>query len=124
MNLQALLIRATASIASGLMLTAAVLIAGPAHTTAAPAAGAPAAAITTVRPKPVVLPTIHVRPTPHQRMLAADRVDAPVTGAAFVEATPHRDASAAFAIPSLRGPDVDMPYYSFGKVLPHIGAKE
>lgn len=125
MNLQALLIRAIASIASGLMLTAAVLIASPARTTASPAAIAPTATLAAARPQPVVLPTIHVRPTPQQRVAAANYPEAPAAAkASIVEAALRQDVSAAIATPSLRGLEVDMPYYSFGKILPRIGRKE
>ena len=63
---------------------------------------------------PVTLATVHVRPD------AARSTTVPV--AAHVETT-QTDASAdhhgsSMSLPTLR---LDMPYYSFGKVLPRVG---
>ncbi|MBU6200149.1 MAG: hypothetical protein KGI64_03150 [Xanthomonadaceae bacterium] len=121
MYLQALLIRAAVAIATGLMLTAAILID---HTGHASPATAPVAAVAehsrSAMSAPVTLPTIHVRPT------AADlaSASAPQNHGAVSVINAALPDLAAPSTPSLRGLDVDMPYYSFGRVLPRIGSKE
>lgn len=119
MYLQALLIRAAVAAATGLLLTAAIFAnhggqAAHAATPAATIAKSARGAIST----PVTLPTIHVRPT------AAELAAAPVpekkpTRLAIEVTLPDLSASAP-----LRGLNIDMPYYSFGKVLPRVGSKE
>lgn len=123
MNLQALLIRATASIAFGLIATAAIVIARPATNSAVPVSAAPALA--THAPQPVVLPTIHVHPTPTERLAVTASRHASDSGntVVFVHAVQH-DESTQTSLPVLRGLGSDMPYYSFGKALPRISVKE
>lgn len=123
MNLQALLIRATASIAFGLIATAAIVIARPATNSTVPVNTATAHAA--YAPQPVVLPTIHVRPTATERLAATASRRASASGntVVFVHAVRH-DESTQTSLPVLRGLGSDMPYYSFGKVLPRISVKE
>ncbi len=112
MNLQALLIRASVLIATSLILAIAVLPARNHSPVAITKPAAAHAAFTAAMPEPVLLPTIHVRPTANQ--LAARRSVQPSIQAAV----PQR----VFAAPAaaLSGMRLDMPYYSFGKVLPHV----
>ena len=119
MYLQALLIRAAVAVATGLMLTAAILVDHTGHASAAPVA-AFAEPPRSAMPAPVTLPTIHVRPTATE--LAAASVSQS-HGAVLVINAALPDLAAP-STPSLRGLDVDMPYYSFGRVLPRIGSKE
>ena len=118
MYLQALLIRAAVAVATGLMLTAAVFTNHGGHTAqaAAPAATiakSPRSAVS----EPVMLPTIHVHPTAADLAAAAIPKQNP---ARFVIEVALPDLPAATSTP-LHGLNVDMPYYSFGKVLPRIG---
>ncbi|HMM58438.1 MAG TPA: hypothetical protein PKD77_12730 [Rudaea sp.] len=123
MNLQALLIRASVSLAAGLAMAA-----GIALNHAKPAEAFTAKPTLSVKPhtvsvaEPVTLPTIHVRPTLAQRMAAAQPSVPSGTGM-FIHAVFEVDAGVPTNKPSASA-RLDMPYYSFGKVLPRIGAKE
>ena len=122
MYLQALLIRAGVAAATGLLLTAAMLIERTGHAALAAAPSATVAQSTRrAAPAPVMLPTIHVRPAVTDLAAASAPRNEPAT-LAIEAAMP--DGSASTVSTSLRGPDIDMPYYSFGKVLPRIGSKE
>lgn len=121
MYLQPLLIRASVAAATGLLLTAAILIE---RTGYAAHASAPIAAVAksarSAMPEPVTLSTIHVRPTAAEFAAAS----APQNNRArlFIDvALPDLPSTSS---PSLRGLSIDMPYYSFGKVLPRVGSKE
>lgn len=123
MNLQALLIRASVSIAAGLAMAAGIALnhSRPVQAfTATPASSAKPHAVSVAAP--VTLPTIHVRPTPAQRM-AASQPSAPSGTGMIIQAVFEADAGVPANKPSA-GVRLDMPYYSFGKVLPRIGAKE
>lgn len=119
MYLQALLIRAAIAVATGLMLTAAMFIdhGGSAAHAVTPAATM-AKSARSIMPEPVTLPTIHVHPTAADLAAAAIPKQNPARFVIEV-ALPALPASAASTLP--RGLNVDMPYYSFGKVLPRIG---
>lgn len=118
MYLQALLIRAAVAVATGLMLTAAIFAN---HSGQAAQAATPAATIAksarSAMSEPVTLPTIHVRPTADERAAASAPKQNP---ARFVVEVALPDMPAVTSTP-LHGLNVDMPYYSFGKVLPRIG---
>jgi len=118
MYLQALLIRAAVAVATGLMLTAAVFTnhGGQTAQAATPAATIAKSARSAISAA-VMLPTIHVRPTAADLAAAATPKQNP---AHFVIEVALPDLPAAASTP-LRGLNVDMPYYSFGKVLPRIG---
>jgi len=122
MNLQALLIRASVSIAAGLALTAAIAFD---HPTKVAAAVTPV--ITRIAPAtasaaaPVMLPTIHVRPSANQRFAVAVSATSAGTSEIVPAVYQTNDANATSAVSGLR---MDMPYYSFGKVLPRVGSKE
>ncbi|MGH8040736.1 MAG: hypothetical protein ACREPN_01690 [Rudaea sp.] len=117
MNLQALLIRASVLIATCLILAIATL---PSRNHSPAASAKPTVAhgaITNATPEPVLLPTIHVRPTADQ--LAERHSVQPSAPSPMIQAAvPQR----VFAAPAaaLSGMRLDMPYYSFGKVLPHV----
>ena len=121
MNLQALLIRASVSIAAGLALTAAIAFdhtkvaaaVTPAPTQAAPAAVSAAA--------PVTLPTVHVRPSASQRLAVAVSAASAGTGVIVPAVYTTDDANVTNASSELR---MDMPYYSFGRIQPRVGSKE
>lgn len=118
MYLQALLIRAAVAAATGLMLTAAIFIG---HGGQAAHATTPTTKATSARsamPEPVTLPTIHVHPTAAELASASMPKQTP---ARLVFETALPELSASSAPISLRGSSIDMPYYSFGKVLPRIG---
>ena len=123
MNLQALLIRASVSIAAGLAMAAGVALNHSRPVEAFTATPAP-----TVKPhaaivaQPVTLPTIHVRPTLAQRV-AASQPSAP-SGTGMVIRTAFDTATGVPTNKPTAGLRLDMPYSSFGKVLPRIGAKE
>lgn len=90
-----------------------------AHAEAAQAGSKPAI-VTTPAPLPIVtLSTVHVRAdsarTPVARPAAPARVAAASEITASNAASDHRGGGLA---PSLR---LDMPYYSFGKMLPRVG---
>ncbi|HST27186.1 MAG TPA: hypothetical protein VLK26_02320 [Rudaea sp.] len=123
MYLQALLIRAAIAIATGLMLTLAIFAnhGGRAAQAATPAATIAKSARSAIS-EPVMLPTIHVHPTADDLAAAAARKQSPARLVIDV-ALPNLPAASATATP-LRGSSIDMPYYSFGKVLPRIGSKE
>ncbi|MDE1886109.1 MAG: hypothetical protein KGH92_09420 [Xanthomonadaceae bacterium] len=108
------------AIATGLMLTAAILIDHTGHASPAAVIAAVAEHSRSAMSAPVTLPTIHVRPT------AADlaSASAPQNHGAVSVINAALPDLAAPSTPSLRGLDVDMPYYSFGRVLPRIGSKE
>lgn len=121
MNLHALLIRASVSIAAGLALTAAIALDHTklvATVTPAPVHVAPATASAAA---PVTLPTIHVRPSANQRLAIAVSATSAGTGEIVPAMYQTNDASVTNASSELR---MDMPYYSFGKVLPRVGSKE
>ncbi len=120
MYLQALLIRAAVAIATGLMLTAAILIDHTGHASPAAAVAAVAEPTRSAMPAPVTLPTIHVYATAAE-LASASAPQSHSAGLAIDAALPDLSAPST---PSLRGLDVDMPYYSFGRVLPRIGSKE
>lgn len=121
MYLQALLIRAAVAAATGLLLIATILIDTNGYTAHATA---PAATVTqssrSTAPAPVMLPTIHVRPAAADLAASAPRNDR----TRFVIDVAMPDVPVSSVSTSLRGPDIDMPYYSFGRVLPRIGSKE
>ena len=122
MYLQALLIRAGVAAATGLLLTTAILIERTGHA-AQTAMPTPIVAQSTrsAALAPVTLATIHVRPAPADLAAAySPRNDR----ASVVIEVAIPDVSASSVSTSLRGPNIDMPYYSFGKVLPRIGSKE
>ena len=121
MNLQALLIRASVSIAAGLALTAAIAFDHAKVAVAVTPAPAHAAPATASAAAPVTLPTIHVRPTVSQRMAVAVSATSAATGGIVPAVYETDDASAMNAASELR---MDMPYYSFGKVQPRVGNKE
>jgi hypothetical protein len=123
MYLQALLIRAAVAVATGLMLTAAVFInhGGQAAHAATPAAVTTAKSARSAISEPVMLPTIHVRPTAADLAAASAPKQSP---ARLIIDVALPNLPAASAASSLRGSSIDMPYYSFGKVLPRIGSKE
>jgi hypothetical protein len=97
----------------GILLTAAFR---QSNVQAAPIAAAQRPAAATARPPVVTLPTVEVRPVATRtsgakapvvsKAVAVQRSDDTATG-------PH-----AGPAPTLR---LDMPYYSFGKVLPRVG---
>ncbi|MGH8091073.1 MAG: hypothetical protein ACREO6_06445 [Rudaea sp.] len=118
MYLQALLIRAAVAAATGLMLTAAVFTnhGGQTAHAATPTAATTKSARSAMS-EPVTLPTIHVHPTAADLAAAAMPKQNP---ARFVIEVALPDLPAAASTP-LHGLNVDMPYYSFGKVLPRIG---
>lgn len=123
MNLQALLIRASVSIAASLAMAAGIALnySRPVEAfTATPESSVKAHAA--IVAEPVTLPTIHVRPTLAQRMAAA-QPSAPSGTGMVIQTAFDIDAGVPANKPSasLR---LDMPYYSFGKVLPRIGARE
>jgi hypothetical protein len=81
---------------------------------AAPIAAAAPPVASVVKPQIVTLPTVQVRST----AMHASAAKAPVV-ARDVAVDTHDDAgSHAATAPTLR---LDMPYYSFGKVLPRVG---
>jgi hypothetical protein len=120
MYLQALLIRAAVAVATGLMLTAAIFAnhGGQAAQAATPATTIAKSARSAIS-EPVMLPTIHVRPTADERAAASAPKQNP-TRFVIEVALPDLPATSS-ASTSLRGSSIDMPYYSFGKVLPRIG---
>ena len=83
---------------------------------AAPIAAAARPVASVVKPQIVTLPTVQVRST----AMHASVAKVPVV-AKDVAVEPHDDVTAgahAATAPTLR---LDMPYYSFGKVLPRVG---
>lgn len=120
MYLQALLIRAAVAVATGLMLTLAIFAnhGGQAAQPATPAATM-AQSVRSAVSEPVTLPTIHVRPTADERAAAVAPKQNPAR--LVIEVALPDLPAAATASASLRGSSIDMPYYSFGKVLPRIG---
>jgi hypothetical protein len=72
--------------------------------------------------EPVTLPTIHVRPTAGE--LAAASAPKQTPARLVIEVALPDLPAASTASTSSRGSSIDMPYYSFGKVLPRISAKE
>ena len=120
MYLQALLIRAAIGVATGLMLTVAIFANHGGHgaQAATPAAIIAKSARSAIS-EPVMLPTIHVRPTADELAAASAPKRSPARLVIDV-ALPDLPA-ASTASTSLRGSSIDMPYYSFGKVLPRIG---
>lgn len=100
-------------VSAGILLTAAFR---QSNVQAAPIATASRPATTTARPPVVTLPTVEVRPVATRtsgakapvvsKGVAAERLD-------DIATVPH-----AGTAPTLR---LDMPYYSFGKVLPRVG---
>lgn len=90
-----------------------------AHAAAGTAASKPAA-LTTSAPLPIVtLSTVHVRADSARTAVAKPAAPARVAAAAEITASTvasdHRGGGLA---PTLR---LDMPYYSFGKMLPRVG---
>ncbi|MBS0556071.1 MAG: hypothetical protein JSR27_01505 [Proteobacteria bacterium] len=128
MNLQALLIRATVSIAAATALAAGIALdyVKPAAAVAAPIQSPKpairAASANAIADKPVVLPTIHVRASLAQRAAAEQSTPTTASGMA-VPAVLEVEVSTPATRP-LSGLRTDMPYYSFGKSLPRIGSKE
>lgn len=123
MNLQAQLIRATALLVSTLIVLGAIAFQQPQSALAqAPAAAAHPAAKAAAS-SAVILPTIHVRPTPTQLAQFGTRAAAPATTEIAATATP-RSTSSPNREPLRAISRMDIPYYSFGKVLPRIGSKE
>jgi hypothetical protein len=120
MYLQALLIRAAVAVATGLMLTLAIFAnhGGQAAQAATPAATV-AKSARSATPEPVTLPTIHVRPTADELAAASAPKRSPAQ--LVIEVALPDLPAASTASTSLRGSSIDMPYYSFGKVLPRIG---
>jgi hypothetical protein len=120
MYLQALLIRAAVAVATGLMLTLAIFAnhGGQAAQAATPAATV-AESARNATPEPVTLPTIHVRPTTDELAAASAPKRSPAQ--LVIEVALPDLPAASTASTSLRGSSIDMPYYSFGKVLPRIG---
>ena len=120
MYLQALLIRAAVAVATGLMLTLAIFAnhGGQAAQAATPAATVAKSARSAMS-EPVTLPTIHVRPTADELAAASAPKRSPARLVMDVALPDLPGTSTASS--SLRGSSIDMPYYSFGKVLPRIG---
>lgn len=119
MNMQALLIRATVMIVPCMGLSVALLNSHPAAPVESRASTS-TTQTTSIEPQPILLPTVSVRPT------AAEMAAAMNDANSSVATSPHLiDASETStiydnvvpALPSLR---LDMPYYSFGKVLPRV----
>ncbi|MBS0570150.1 MAG: hypothetical protein JSS28_06055 [Proteobacteria bacterium] len=116
MYLQALLIRAAVAVTTGLVLTAAMLVDHGGHPAQAAIPAGIANAPRGTATEPVMLPTIHVRPTQAERIAASAPKPHP---ARLVIEVALPDLPAAASMP-LRGLNIDMPYYSFGKALPRI----
>ncbi|HZP64994.1 MAG TPA: hypothetical protein VFB32_01680 [Rudaea sp.] len=116
MSVQPVLIRGGLLLALSLGLPFAVL-----HNDVTTASAASAATPNpgTRAPAPVVLPTISVRPSAEEIALAMRGDDAATeaTGG-FVEVSQPRVAGEAPV--SLHSVHLGMPYYSFGKALPHL----
>ena len=82
-------------------------------------ASAPQRSLPVAASTPVLLPTIHVRAqAPH----ATSPADPAVPKVALSPINQHHaaqpDIHGAVSLPTLR---MDMPYYSFGKLLPRVG---
>ena len=124
MSMQAILIRCT-------VLMVVALILAITATRQAPAANArsmttahiatPAPAVVDTRPI-VELPTIQVRPSAADLIAAQDDVDEAAGAGALIDAAAS-DALYDTLTPHMSGLRMDMPYYSFGKVL-RRGVKE
>jgi hypothetical protein len=123
MYLQALLIRAAVAVATGLMLTAAILVDHGGRTAHAAVPAAVAKSTLVTMPETVTLPTIRVHPTAAELASVTPKHD-PARRVIEVALPELPSNSATISTISLRGPSIDMPYYSFGKVLPRVGSKE
>jgi hypothetical protein len=118
MKLQALMLRAGLAATTGVMLSAAAFFNHAPEATIMASAPATIAAVTDREAvAPVVLPTIHVRPSAAD--IAAARITESDEYRIAVEVALPVDLSEA-AARTVHSLNVDMPYYSFGKVLPRI----
>ena len=119
MNMQALLIRATVFVVLCLGLAIATIQRGPAtaQMTQTPSVHPFTAPAPKARIEVVVLPTVTVRPTTADRAIAVRAVAVAVPRANSSGDNRVIYAVGALALPNLR---MDMPYFSFGKVLPRV----
>lgn len=119
-NMQAVLIRAAVLLVMCLGFTLAMTRHNPAQARLVQAPAAAARVATSTAPLPiVVLPTISVRPSAAE--IAAAMSSEPSnfdTAPGFIETA--REQPIFDTAVSLRSLRLDMPYYSFGKVLPRV----
>jgi hypothetical protein len=116
MNMQAVKIRAIFVVAMFLGLSVVML-----HRTSAQqsvAQSSPAITHSSVDgAAPVLLPTITVRPSAAEIAAAMKGEDTDNDQLTFINTSQSQTLYDAVSLPSLR---LDMPYYSFGKVLPRV----
>ena len=120
MNMQALLIRASVFVVLCLAVAVAAIQREPATAKIAQTPSAHTFMVPATPPRIdiVVLPTVTIRPTAGDMAIAAREVVVSAPSANSGDDNPVIYAAAAPALPNLR---MDMPYFSFSKVLPRVG---